>query len=134
MTDKWDDTVRHGLSNGATAVGNTLDRAAKQLPDGDTVRATLKNPIALSVGLLAGGVILGLVVPLTDFERRRLKPIGDDLARRASEARTEIADQGKSVVAETVAAAQDSFQKHRHELAESLGVATAPESTRATTA
>lgn len=78
----------------------------------------------LAVGLLAAGVIAGLVAPLTGAERRTLRPIGTEVARRAADARDEVIDQSKAVLTETVAAARESAERHGQDLATNLGVGT----------
>jgi len=117
--------VGKSSNNTSTRAGRRLQNGA--VPDAGALRERVANPYVLSLGLLAAGVLAGLLVPLSGLERRRLKPIGDDLARRAVEARDEIVDQSKAVVQETIAAAQDSAQKHGKELAHHLGAATESE-------
>ena len=99
---------------------------AERLPDPQTVRDGLANPVVLTVGLLAAGILAGLVAPLSDVERRTLRPIGSEVARRASDARDEVIDQGKAVLTETVAAARESAERHGQDLATNLGVTPPP--------
>ncbi len=127
VKDTLDDTadnVKRRLQDGAASIRGSVDDVSNRLPDPETVKSGLKNPIALSAGLVAVGVLVGLVVPLSDLEKRRLRPLGADIARRAVEARDEIIDQSKLVVSETVSAAQESVQKHGQEMATNLGVTT----------
>jgi hypothetical protein len=116
--------VKDTLNDAGDNVGRRLQDISNAVPDAGAVRDRVSNPYVLSLGLLAAGVLAGLLVPLSGFERSRLKPIGDDLARRAVEARDEIVDQSRAVVQETIAAAQDSAQKHGEELAHHLGAVT----------
>ncbi len=105
-------------------VASLKSSVTEKLPDASTVRAGLKNPAVLAVGLLAAGVIVGLVAPLSSAERRALKPIGSEVARRAADARDEVIDQSKAVLAETAAAARESAERHGADLASHLGVTT----------
>ncbi len=116
------DALRTRLQTGADAFSDAADRTRLQLPDVEPLRRGARNPIAVIIGIAAVGFIAGLLVPLSDAERVRLEPIGEDLAQRASDARDEIVAQGRQVVAETVSAARGSVQKHGEELASNLGV------------
>ena len=106
------------------AVGDTAGAIKSKLGDGadalGSVTSRTPNPIALVIGIAAAGFIAGLLLPLTDIERERLEPLGDELAQRAGDARDEIVQQGRQVVAETVTAARDAVQKHGQELADTL--------------
>lgn len=133
--DKQTHKLEERLNGARERLGDTLgtiaDRAdisgltssvADRLPDPDAVRAGLKNPAVLSIGLLAAGVLAGLVAPLGSAERRLLRPLGSQVARRAADARDEVIDQSKAVLSETVAAARESAERHGQDLATHLGV------------
>ncbi|MBD5635444.1 MAG: hypothetical protein IAI49_13285 [Candidatus Eremiobacteraeota bacterium] len=85
----------------------------------------VRNPLPLLIGSLIGGLAVGLLVPLSALEKERLQPVGDEIVRRASEARSEVIAQSRAVVTETVSAAKESVQTHSREAAENLGVADA---------
>ena len=111
-----------GLAGRASrALGNVRDNVRDNLPDADAVREGLKNPIGLIVGAAAAGFLAGLFVPVSDFEQAKLRPIADDLAEHAADVRDEILEHGRSAIAETAAAAQESVQNHAKELASSIG-------------
>jgi len=102
------------------ALSNVRDR----LPDADTVRESLQNPIGLLLGAAAAGFLAGMFVPVSDFEQARLRPIADDLVEQAAVVRDEIIEHGRSALAETASAAQESVQQHAKEIASSIGGAT----------
>ena len=114
--------LKKRLAEGADTFGREADTARERLPDGTAVRSGARDPVALVVGAAAVGFIAGLVIPLSEIERVRLEPLGNDLAARVTEARNEIVEQGRAVVVETVSAARGSVQKHGDELAGNLGV------------
>lgn len=118
------EAARTSLDAGLSAVGNISANVSDRLPDPETVREGLRNPVVLTVGLLAAGILAGLIAPLSDAERRALRPIGSEVARRASDARDEVIDQSKAVLTETVAAARESAERHGQDLATNLGVTT----------
>lgn len=102
------------------ALSNVRDR----LPDANTVRESLQNPIGLLLGAAAAGFLAGMFVPVSDFEQARLRPIADDLVEQAAVVRDEIIEHGRSALAETASAAQESVQQHAKEIASSIGGAT----------
>ncbi len=116
------DSLKTRLRSGADAFSDAADRARSQLPDVEPLRRGARNPTAVIIGIAAVGFVAGLLIPLSDAERVRLEPIGEDVAQRASDARDEIVSQGRQVIAETVSAARGSVQKHGQELASNLGV------------
>ncbi len=120
--DKVGDTL--GAIAEKADVSEFASSVSERLPDASAVRAGLKNPAVLAVGLLAAGVIVGLVAPLSSAERRTLRPLGTEVARRAADARDEVIDQSKAVLTETVAAARESAERHGQDLAANLGVST----------
>ncbi len=107
-------------TTGTTKAADALATVRDRLPDADTVRQGLQNPIGIVIGAAAVGFLVGLVVPITDYEREKLRPIADDLAEQASAARDELVEHGRSALAETAAAAQESVQQHARELTSSL--------------
>ena len=117
------DNVGQSLRTGTDNVRASIDETTKSVLDvAAEQRPKSLNPYVLGFGVIAIGLLAGIFVPLSDIERRRLKPIGDDLARRAADVRDEVVGQGTKVVQETISAAQDSAQRHGKELADHLGV------------
>jgi ElaB/YqjD/DUF883 family membrane-anchored ribosome-binding protein len=108
------DDVRGRISDAAGAIGN-------RLPDADSVRQTLQNPIGIVIGAAAAGFVAGLFVPVSDFERTRLRPITDDLVGQAGDVRDELVQHGRAALAETATAAQGIVEHHAQELGVQLG-------------
>jgi|GEM_PF-298709 len=113
-----------GAAGGVTqAVGNVSER----LPDPSSVTGAarrgagmvMQNPLGLLLGGLAVGFLAGLLIPVTDYERRTVGPIRDDLLDRAQSVGSDAIVHGRAVLQETaqktIETAQRSFQQHGHE-------------------
>ena len=112
------------------AVGNAAQGAAglgSALPDpsrvGDVARRgagfVTQNPLGLVLGGLAVGFIAGLLVPVTEYERRTVGPIRDDLIEKAQTVGSDAIAHGREVLQQTTQAtietAQRSLQEHGHQ-------------------
>lgn len=105
------------LSDSTTDARDRLGDALDALP----LDAKVANPMPLLIAAAVGGFIVGLVVPLVALERERLRPVADEIARRASRTRDEVVSQGLAVARETVTAAKQSAEVHGREMADHLG-------------
>ena len=56
------------------------------------------------IGAAAVGFVAGMFLPVSDFERARLRPISDDLLERADELKNELAEHGRAALSETAVA------------------------------
>jgi len=61
-----------------------------------------KHPLALGLGAIAIGFIIGLIVPISEFERENFGPLGDRLTDRVKDSATGLVARGKSAVVEAV--------------------------------
>jgi hypothetical protein len=112
------------ISDAAAKAANALSNVRERLPDAESLRRGLKNPIGIIVGAAAAGFLLGLIPPVSDYERDKLRPLADELVEHASDARDEIFEHGRSALAETATAAQETLEQHAREIASSLGAGT----------
>jgi hypothetical protein len=75
-----------------------------------------QSPFALALGALAVGFLLGLMMPVTPYERKKLGPGSDEFLDRAQAVGGEMIEHGRAVVEETaqatLTAAQQSAQEH----------------------
>src|SRR3954451_17555391 len=86
------------------------------------------NPLGLGVAALAGGFLLGMLLPATKVENEKLGPMSTQLKEQAKETASEAVDHGKQVaqeVASNVAqtakdTAQEQGQQHAEELKSSV--------------
>ena len=69
----------------------------------------LRNPIALLIGGLAVGFLVGVLLPVSQFETERLKPIADDVKGRVADAGEAAVRRGQAVIKESIEAAQEAM-------------------------
>jgi hypothetical protein len=70
--------------------------------------AVAHNPLALLGGSFALGLVTGLILPVTEVERRNIGPLRDQLVDRAQEAASAAVAQGRQAVGEAARAAMES--------------------------
>ena len=110
------DDARDRLSQQMGALG-------ERLPDREDVRRiarragiAVENPLGLALGALAIGFLAGLLIPSSEYERRTIGPLRDELIDRAESVGGEVVSQGKAVLQETaqatMSAAQQSAREH----------------------
>jgi hypothetical protein len=123
--------LRSKVSDTADALGDRAkaiqSAVADRLPDAGGA----PNVLPILIGSALVGLAAGLLVPLSEIEKERLQPIGDELARAAVDARREVVSQGQAVVVETITAAKQSARTHGQEVAEHLGMTEQQTSTNA---
>jgi ElaB/YqjD/DUF883 family membrane-anchored ribosome-binding protein len=132
------DTLQAGTRNGGDLVARTRERLTETVANvnanvgdrlgnadvpGSARRAAgvvQGNPLGLALGALAVGFLAGSILPISETERTRLKPIGDKLAGQAQAAANDLIAAGKAVAVETaqaaVAAARASAKMHGQEV------------------
>jgi hypothetical protein len=115
-----------GLQQTVAGARQNVAGAAGNLPDPATIAgaarrgygAVAENPLGLALGALAVGFLAGLLLPVTEYERRTVGPIRDDLVDRAQTIGADAVEHGKAVIQQTAQAtletAQRSFQEHGH--------------------
>ncbi len=81
----------------------------------NSVSIAQENPLGLALGALAVGVLAGLIVPVSELERRTVGPIRDDLVERAKAAGTDALEHGRQVLQETAQAALDGIQQQQQQ-------------------
>jgi ElaB/YqjD/DUF883 family membrane-anchored ribosome-binding protein len=107
--DTVSDTVQ-GARDRLTSARDSLQSSVQDM--GSSVRENIgntnlmENPIAMLVGGLAVGFLIGLVLPVTRFEAERIGPIADDMKGRVRDAGTEVVRRGGEVIKETIDASR----------------------------
>jgi uncharacterized protein YjbJ (UPF0337 family) len=120
--------VGDATTNVTTTMSDTLGSVTEKIPSAAEVKdvarrgvgIAVENPLGLGLGALAVGLLAGLLTPVTDYERKTVGPIRDDLVDRAQSVGSDVLDHGKQVIADTVHSAiqtaQQSAQTHSQQV------------------
>jgi hypothetical protein len=65
------------------------------------------RPIAMLLGGLAVGFLVGMLLPVTSFESRRVGPIANDVKDKLKDASVEVARRGTDVIRDTIEGARE---------------------------
>ena len=79
-----------------------------------------ENPLGLAIGSVAAGFIVGLLLPSSDVEDRKLGPVADDVKEKAKETSQEALQRGQQVVQDAAQSAQETLQEKGREHGEQL--------------
>ena len=109
-------------------VGGAKDRVGDATPDGGQVSDNARraagvaqeNPLGLAVGSVAVGFIVGMLVPSSRIEDRKLGPLADDVKEKAKETGQEALERGQQVAQEAAQSAQQTVQEKGREHGEEL--------------
>ena len=104
------------------------DRVGDAAPDGEQVKDNARraagvaqeNPLGLVVGSIAAGFIVGLLVPSSRVEDRKLGPVADDVKEKVRETGQEALERGQQVAQEAAQSAQQTVQEKGREHGEQL--------------
>jgi hypothetical protein len=109
--------AKDGVSDATPSTGD-VKQGARQ-----AVGVAQQNPIGLGVAALAGGFLLGMLIPTTRVEDEKIGPLATDVKERAKETAAEAVDRGKEVAKDAAQSATDtakqSGQQHAQELKDS---------------
>jgi hypothetical protein len=92
------------------------------------VRVAQENPIGLGVGALAGGFLIGMVIPSTRMENEKLGPVATEVKDRAKDTAQEAVDRGKQVAQEAASSAVETAKDRGQEQAQELKSSAQPRS------
>lgn len=84
-----------------------------------------ENPLGMMFAGLAIGFLIGMLLPVSRFERDRIGPIAEDVKQRARTAGTEVMRRGGEVIKETIESARESAKTSLREQAKDLGMGSA---------
>lgn len=133
------ETVQGKVDDAKNAVGGTVQNAREQLSSArDNVQSSmqdvgrsmrenlrntnlLENPMAMLIGGLAVGFLIGLVLPVTQFEAERIGPIAGDMKDRVRGAGSEVVRRGGEVIKETIEASREAASNAVREQMSDLG-------------
>ena len=107
-----------GVKDATPSTGDVKEGAQK------AVSVAESNPLGLGVAALAGGFLIGMLVPSTRVENEKLGPMSTQLKDQAKETASEAVDHGKQIVQEVASSAADTAkeqgQQHGEELKASV--------------
>jgi len=114
--------VKGSVSDAAPSAGDVKGGAQR------AVGVAQANPLGLGLAAVAGGFLIGMLLPTTSVENEKLGQASDELKEKAKTTAHEAVDHGKQVaqevasnVAETAKdTVQDSGQQHASELKDSV--------------
>lgn len=100
------DSTKGSIAGAAASARSSLDAMPSAGEAGERFTqfrsAVMDNPLALAVGSLAIGFLVGLMVPVTQIERERVGPLGEQLTDTARSAASDAIEQGKSAVTQAI--------------------------------
>jgi len=102
MTDRVSD-VRDKLSDARDNIASNLGSMRENMGSVNP----MENPVAMLIGGLAIGFLIGMVLPVSQFESERIGPMTDDMKDRVRQARTEVVRRGSEVIKETIEASKE---------------------------
>jgi hypothetical protein len=100
--------VRNRITGAKDTVGDAapssgeVKRGARQ-----AVGVAQENPIGLGVAALAGGFLIGMLIPSSRIEDEKLGPASTEVKERATEMAHEAVDRGKEVAQEVAQTTRD---------------------------
>ena len=113
------DKVEDAKSKVSETKDNLVSKVTGATPDAGEVKhgarraagVAQQNPLGLAIGAAAAGFILGLAVPETSVEDRKLGPLADDVKSKAQETGREAVERGKQVAQDAAEAATDAAKE-----------------------
>ena len=106
--------VRERITGATPSTGDVKEGAHK------AVSVAESNPLGLGVAALAGGFLIGMLLPSTKVENEKLGPKADELKDQAKDAASVAVDRGKQVAQEAASAAADTAKEQGQQHAEEM--------------
>ena len=101
------DGVRGAIGDKVDDVRGTIAQTASDVGrrSGNVAHAMIENPLGMALGGLALGLLVGMAIPVTDFERERLGPLADQLKDSVAEKGQDVVERGRDVLQQAATAA-----------------------------
>lgn len=103
------DTIRgkigDAMSSARSAVGTataSAQQSAASATDAMRQSVIVRNPLGIAIGSLAVGFLIGLALPVTEIERERVGPIGEQMTDSAKSAAASALEHGKAAVTQAI--------------------------------
>jgi hypothetical protein len=108
-------TLRGALANGMSDAGTRVENARTQATTRgrSMAHAVAENPLGITLGAMALGVLAGLIVPITKLERERIGgPVRDAMLAQRQAAVEHAVETAREIVHDTLQAARSSARVH----------------------
>jgi ElaB/YqjD/DUF883 family membrane-anchored ribosome-binding protein len=115
-------SARDKLSDARDNVQTSMQTSMQNVRSNIGNTNILENPVAMLVGGIAVGFLIGMVLPVTRFEAERIGPIADDMKDRVRGAGTEVMRRGGEVIKETIDAGRQAATNSLKEQARDIGL------------
>jgi Protein of unknown function (DUF3618) len=103
-----------GVKDSAPSTGDMKDGAQK------AVSVAESNPLGLGIAALAGGFLIGMLLPSTSVEDEKLGPMSTQFKEQAKDTASEAVEHGKQVAQDVASSAadtaKDSTQQHAEQI------------------
>jgi Protein of unknown function (DUF3618) len=103
-----------GVKDAAPSTGDVKDGTHK------AVSVAESNPLGLGVAAVAGGFLIGMLLPSTKVENEKLGPMSTQLKEQAKETASEAVDHGKQIAQEVASSVADTAKEQGQQHAEGL--------------
>ncbi|MFN2450536.1 MAG: hypothetical protein ABR508_12235 [Candidatus Baltobacteraceae bacterium] len=120
VQDRIDD-VKSTMSDRVSDVRDKLSDARDTIADSIGNVNPVENPMAMLLGGLAIGFLIGMILPVTRFESERIGPITDDVKDRVRAAGGEAVRRGSEVIKDTIEATKEAAATSLKEQARDFG-------------
>lgn len=114
VVQRTKENVQGKIDDARDAVGDRVSDVRDKLASNlGSMRANmgnvnpLENPVAMLIGGLAIGFLIGMVLPVSQFESERIGPMTDDVKDRMRQAGSEVMRRGSEVIKETIEASKE---------------------------
>lgn len=121
------DDVKESVSDRVSGIRDTMQHSVQDMTGRmqsmrPNMSLSFDNPVAMLLGGLAVGFLVGLLLPVSRFESERLGPVAEDMRGRVEQARTEVVRRGGEVIKETIEAARESAGNSIREQTRDMGM------------
>jgi Protein of unknown function (DUF3618) len=103
-----------GVKDSAPSTGDMKEGAQK------AVGLAESNPLGLGIAALAGGFLIGMLLPSTSVENEKLGPMSTQLKEQAKETASEAVEHGKQVAQDVASSAADTAKESTQQHAEQI--------------
>jgi ElaB/YqjD/DUF883 family membrane-anchored ribosome-binding protein len=115
------DDAKSNVSDRVSDVRDRLSDARESIASNIGNVNPMENPLAMLLGGLAVGFLIGMIMPVTRFESERIGPIADDVQDRVRQARSEVMRRGSEVIKDTIEATKEAATSSLKEQTRDLG-------------